>query len=67
MNKLTTFIKLLCLISVMLFVTTACDSDDSSMENVGEKLDNAATDFGNKVEDTCEDIKESLNAKDSDC
>ena len=55
------------MISVMLFTITACDSDDGAMENAGEKLDNTAIDLGNKVEDACENLKEGLNAKDSNC
>ena len=67
MNKLTTMIKILSMISVMLFVITACDSNDGPMEKAGEKIDNATTDLGNNVEDACENLKEGLNAKDSDC
>lgn len=67
MNKFTTLIKLLTMISIMLFAMTACDSNDGAMEQVGEKIDKAATDLGNKVEDGCEELKEGLNAKDSNC
>ena len=55
------------MISIMLFAMTACDSNDGAMEQVGEKIDKAATDLGNKVEDGCEELKEGLNAKDSNC
>ncbi|MDF1589241.1 MAG: hypothetical protein P1P93_08845 [Gammaproteobacteria bacterium] len=64
---LTTLIKLLSVITVVIFATTACDSNDGSMEKAGEKIDKATTDFGNKVEDACEDLKEGLNAKDPNC
>lgn len=67
MKKLTTLIKILSMISFMLFAITACDSDDGAMENAGEKMDNATTDLGNQVEDACEKLKEGLDAKDSDC
>ncbi len=67
MKKLTTFIKILSMISVMLFAISACDSDDGAMENAGEKMDKATTDLGNQVEDACENLKEGLDAKDSDC
>ncbi len=67
MKNLTTSIKILSIISVMLFAITACDSDDGAMENAGEEIDNATTDLGNKVEDACENLKEGLNAEDSDC
>jgi len=43
-------------------------------ERAGEALDNAADeigdagrDLGNAVEDACEDMKEGVNAKDTDC
>lgn len=55
------------MISMILFVFTACDSDDGAMEKAGEAIDNATTDLGNKVEDACENLKEDLNAKDSKC
>ena len=37
------------------------------MEEAGEEIDNAATDFGNAVEDACEDVKDSAGAEDKDC
>lgn len=67
MNKLTTFIKRLSMISVMLFAISACDSNEGPMEEAGEKIDNATTDLGNKVEDACEGVKEGLNANDPNC
>lgn len=67
MKNLTTFIKLLSMISVMLFAISACDSDDGAMEKAGEAIDNSATDLGNKVEDACENLKEGVNAKDPNC
>ncbi len=67
MKNLTTSLKFLGIISVMLFAITACDSNDGAMEEAGEKIDNAASDLGNKVEDACEDMKEGLNTKDTDC
>ena len=67
MKKLTTLIKILSMISVMLFAVSACDSDDGAMEKAGKTIDKAATDLGNKVEDACEDLKAGLNANDPDC
>lgn len=67
MKKLTSFIKLLSIISVMLFAISACDSNEGPMEEAGEKIDNATTDLGNKVEDACENVKEGLNANDPNC
>ena len=41
--------------------------DDGPAENAGEKMDQAVQDMGNKVEDTCESMKEGVGAKDTDC
>ncbi len=67
MKNLTTFLKLFGIISVMLFATTACDTNDGTMEEAGEKIDNVASDVANEVEDACEDMKEGLDTKDTDC
>lgn len=37
------------------------------MEEAGEKIDNAATDIGNAVEDRCEEAKEAAGAEDTRC
>ncbi|WP_158972466.1 hypothetical protein [Paraglaciecola sp. L3A3] len=54
-----------------LFALSACDG---KAENAGEKADeaiesvkDAAKDTGNAIEDLCEDAKEGVNAKDTDC
>ncbi len=44
-----------------------CDRNQGPFEEAGEKMDEAATDFGNSVEDACEDMKEGMNAEDKDC
>jgi hypothetical protein len=44
----------------------ACEQK-GPMERAGEKIDKAATDAGNAVEDACEDAKESMGAEDTDC
>jgi len=61
------FAKAFSLIAIMLLSLTACDRDEGGMEEMGEKMDEAATDFGNAVEDGCEDMKEGVNADDTDC
>ena len=53
-------------VAVFAFSVAAC-SDDGSAENAGEKVDEAMTDAGNAMEDTCEDVKEGMNAEDKDC
>ncbi|MDU0352974.1 hypothetical protein RS130_02660 [Paraglaciecola aquimarina] len=54
-----------------LFALSACDGE---AENAGEEVDDAmskveekAKDAGNAIEDLCEDAKEGVNAKDTDC
>ncbi|RLT96032.1 hypothetical protein [Ketobacter sp.] len=46
---------------------TACDVDEGGAEEAGEKIDEVVTDTGNKVEDLCEDMKQEMNSKDTDC
>ncbi|QYK01389.1 hypothetical protein [Shewanella psychrotolerans] len=54
--------------SLMLLLSTglmACS--DNKAENAGEKVDELLQDTGNAVEDVCEDVKESVEAKNPDC
>ena len=59
--------KLLLLAAVTSLALAACDSNDGMVEKAGQKLDNAATDAGNAIEDTCEDVKKNAGAKDTNC
>lgn len=43
-----------------------CEKDGPA-ENAGEKIDQATTDVGNKIEDKCEEAKESMGADDTRC
>ena len=61
------FAKAFSLIAIMLLSLTACDRDEGGMEEMVEKMDEAATAFGNAVEAGCEDMKECVNADDTDC
>ena len=67
--EITTVLKRL---SIMLVAATftlglsACDTDGPA-EDAGEKMDNAATDTGNAIEDACENVKEGAGADDTDC
>ena len=54
--------SLLTLIAV--FTLTACTGNAQS---TGEKIDDIAADVGNAVEDACENVKETLKAKHTDC
>lgn len=67
MKQLTTLIKVLSIISVMVFSVAACDSDDGAAEKAGATIDNTTTDLGNKIEDACEKAKEGVGANDTDC
>ncbi len=62
----TIFIKIAFIITI-LFTITACDSNDGPLEKAGESIDKAATDMGNKIEDTCEDAKKGMGAEDTRC
>lgn len=44
---------------------SACGDDGA--EDAGEKVDEMMTDAGNAVEDACEDVKEGVEADDTDC
>jgi predicted small secreted protein len=66
--------KLALLLIVGSFAVTGCESDDGAAERAGENLDeageklqDAARDAGNAVEDACEDVKEGVDAEDTDC
>ena len=47
-------------------ISVACERQGPA-ERAGEKIDDAATDIGNAVEDACEDVKDAANADDTDC
>lgn len=61
-----TLLRALILIVATAFMITGCEKQ-GPMERAGEKIDNAATDAGNAVEDACEDAKKSMGAEDTDC
>lgn len=64
---MTHFKKLaqLLLIATFAFSVAACGDGDA--EEAGEELDEMVTDAGNAVEDACEDVKEGVDAEDTDC
>ncbi|MBU2977180.1 hypothetical protein [Alteromonas sp. C1M14] len=49
------------------FALSLAACGDNNAENAGEEVDEVMTDAGNAVEDTCEDVKEGMNAEDEDC
>jgi hypothetical protein len=64
----------LLLVTVALFAIAGCDSDDGVAEQAGEALDQtaenigqAATDAANAIEDACEEVKEGVDAENTDC
>jgi len=66
--------RLLLLMTMASFAIAGCDTNDGGAENLGEAVDDVgdkigdvATDAGNAIEDACEDVKEGVNADDTDC
>ena len=41
--------------------------EDNHAEEAGERIDEAVTDVQNKVEDACEEVKEGVNAEETNC
>ena len=52
-------------ISGLVLALSACT--EGPAEKAGEKIDDASTDIGNSIEDTCEGVKDTLDAADTDC
>lgn len=64
MNKLKNM-GLIAMLLGSLVGMTACS--DNNAEELGEALDQTVTDAGNAIEDACEDVKDGVDAKDTDC
>lgn len=47
-------------------VIAGCE-DQGPMEEAGEKIDNTFEKAGNKIEDACEEVKEGVNADNTNC
>ncbi|MGC1508912.1 hypothetical protein FT643_19090 [Ketobacter sp. MCCC 1A13808] len=45
----------------------ACDVDEGGPEELGENIEETTQDAGNQIEDLCEDAKDGMDAKDTDC
>ena len=54
------------LVAALSLGVVACEKKGPA-ERAGEKIDKAATDAGNAIEDKCEKVKEGMGAKDPDC
>lgn len=54
------------MVSGLAFTLAAC-SDDGPLEKAGERADETIEDVQNKIEDSCENVKEQMDAKDQDC
>ena len=67
MNSIMTCVTKTAMLAVMLFAITACDSNDGPLEKAGQNIDQATTDMGNKIEDTCEEMKKGVNAQNTNC
>ncbi|GAB2878380.1 hypothetical protein ACCI51_08900 [Microbulbifer echini] len=61
--------KLTLIFSIMLsvFALAACDINEGPAEELGESVDQTADKIGNSVEDACEEVKEGVQAKDTNC
>ena len=57
--------KYVAVIASLFFVLTACS--EGPAEQAGEKVDDLTTDFQNAIEDSCENIKDAVDATDKDC
>jgi hypothetical protein len=64
MNNIKNY-KYSAIIAGLLFVLTACS--EGPAEKAGEKIDDVTTDVGNALEDSCESVKDAVNAADKDC
>ncbi len=65
--KIKKLLILLAIVSIGSFTTTACDNNDGPAEKAGHKVDAAAKDVGNAIEDACEKVKKGADAEDTDC
>lgn len=63
MKNLTKLSSLLLALTTV-FALSACDGE---AEEAGEKVDKVVKDAGNALEDACEEVKEGVKAKDTDC
>lgn len=66
--------KLMLLLIVGSFALAGCDRDEGpaeeageAMDEAGEQLEETAENTGNAIEDACEDVKEGVDAEDTDC
>jgi len=48
-------------------VEQTMDSAGEALNNAGNSIEDTMTDAGNAIEDTCENIKEGVDATDTDC
>ncbi|MEG3755564.1 hypothetical protein [Psychromonas arctica] len=64
MNNSNTY-KSFAAIGAAFMLLSACS--EGPAEKTGEKVDDAVTDVQNSIEDTCENVKDSLNTEDKDC
>ncbi|MGH8168784.1 MAG: hypothetical protein ACREQ1_16210 [Woeseiaceae bacterium] len=52
---------------VAAFGLAGCDTNDGPVEEMGEAVDETGEDAQDAVKDTCEDVKEGVDAEDTDC
>jgi len=59
--------QLLLVAIVAAFGLAGCDTNDGPVEEMGEAVDETGEDAQDAVKDTCEDVKEGVDAEDTDC
>ncbi|MGX5173147.1 hypothetical protein ACUR5C_03860 [Aliikangiella sp. IMCC44653] len=59
--------KLLYPLSLVLVLFLSACEEQGPAEKAGEKVDEIAKDVGNEIEDACEKVKDTVDAKDKDC
>lgn len=70
MNTENSRLKLSAMFAIVMMALvplSGCDRDEGGMEEAAESVDQSMNDFGNAVEDKCEEAKEGAGASDTDC
>jgi len=57
---------LMALLLTSMFLLMGCE-EKGPAEKLGANIDEKVTEAKNKLEDTCEEVKEAVDAKDKDC
>ncbi len=75
-NRFMTYLTQALLIGGLSLGVAACSENDAEeageeidqmVDDAGDAIDDAADDAGNAIEDACENVKEGVDAEDTDC